>query len=144
MTEAYPDVEGALRTWLRLQPTLTAHVSTRIFFGVPKPHSEQNYPMVIVTRVGGGGDTSDVPVDLATIQLDVWGRLGASGYGMKAECRTTTNALRAVLEDLEAGNVDVNGTLLHGANVTSDVWLPDPDDDRPRYSLTVSVAAIVA
>ena len=34
------------------------------------------------------------------------------------------------------------GVTAHGVNVESVLWLPDSDNDRPRYSVTAEVAAI--
>jgi hypothetical protein len=43
---------------------------------------------------------------------------------------------------LEAVGTDPTSQL-QGANVESVVWLPDPDNDRPRYAVTAEVSAIV-
>ena len=45
-----PDVEGAVRAWLRAHPRL-ALLGTRVFFGVPEGVT---FPFVTVARIGGG------------------------------------------------------------------------------------------
>jgi hypothetical protein len=40
--------------------------------------------MIVVQRIGGGNDASDAPVDDALVQIDCWGKLEASGNGLKA------------------------------------------------------------
>lgn len=138
MSEAYPDVEGALRSWLR-----TAIGSQRVFFGLPKQVTESSFPLVVITRVGGGDEAGDAAVDTATIQLDCWGSIDtASGYGKKATATTLKNSVRSALNDLANGADLTAAVRCLGAQVESDVWSPDPDDDRPRYVLTASVTAI--
>lgn len=135
---AWPDVEGACKTRLRGRTP----VGNRVFFGIPKSADETDYPLIVVTRVGGGADLSDAPVDVALIQFDVWGRLDASGNGDKAGATAVVNTLRAELEAMGTDQPIVAGTQLHGANVESVLWLPDPDNARPRYAVTAEVTAV--
>lgn len=142
-TDTLPDTEGALVTWLKGRSAVSAIVGARVFFGVPKGATEASYPMLVVFRVGGTDDVSDVPIDNALVQIDCWGSFGASGFGKKAECTALKNAVRAELKALtQAGSTTIApGVDAHGMTVESDLWAPDPADDRPRYSLTVAVTA---
>ena len=142
MSDSFPDVEGAVRTWLKTKPAVTAIVSTRVFFGVPKGAVEATFPLVTVTRVGGGDSDSDAPDDNALIQLDCWGSISDAGFGDKAGCRTLANKVRAECKAVTGSQTLATGVDAGGMNVVSDIWLPDPANDRPRYSLTVEVAAI--
>lgn len=138
----WPDVEGALRTWLRTRTALTALVGQRIFFGVPRGAGESSFPLVAIQRVGGGDDASDAPLDRALIQLDVWGQLDASGNGRKADAWAVVNALRTQLGAMGPDTTLASGVIGHGATVESVGWLPDPDSDRPRYAVTAEVTVI--
>jgi hypothetical protein len=130
----WPDAEGATRTWLRADAGVVAQMSTRVFFGVPKPTA--TYPLATVQRIGGGPGAGDAPVDEALLQIDVWGDKHANGNGNKAGCWTAT---AAVLAALEVVNDTLIATGVRAAiNVESVNWLPDPADDRPRYVITVS------
>jgi hypothetical protein len=134
----WPDVEGAVRTRLRGQTP----AGNRVFFGIPKDARDESWPLIVVSRVGGGADQSDAPVDVALIQLDCWGTLSAEGIGDKAGATALVNSARAALEAMGTDQPIVAGTQLHGANVESVLWLPDPDNDRPRYVVTAEVTAV--
>lgn len=128
----WPDIEGKVRTLLRADPGVTALVGSRVFFGVPREPSA--WPVVTVQRVGGGPDGSQVPADDALIQVDIFGRVDPSGHGDKAQTWTVTAAIIGALEAQDRGS--------WACQVLSVLWLPDPTDDRPRYSLTVRVLAV--
>jgi hypothetical protein len=141
--EQYPDVEGALRTWLRGQATITALVGQRVFFGVPRKANEASFPMIVVRRVGGTDDGSEAPVDRALIQFDAWGSLDASGNGDKAAATTLVNTLRALFFTVRGRTALTATVAAFGITVVGGpLWLPDPDNDRPRYVVTAEVTAI--
>jgi hypothetical protein len=142
VTDTFPDIEGALRTWLRTKASLTAIVGQRIFFGVPKGATESSFPLIIVQLIGMAVERSDAPLDVALVQFDVWGSLDASGNGVKSTATALANALRSELDAVRGrtaltASVDAFGIELAGMN-----WLPDQDNDRPRYVVTAEVTAI--
>ena len=137
----WPDVEGALRTYLRSVSAVTALVGQRVFFGIPKGAVEATFPLVVITRVGGGQAPGDAPLDVAQVQVDCWGSLDTSGNGVKSSATTLVNAVRTALEAVGTGSASLTG-IEAGVNVESVLWLPDPDNDRPRYVVTAEVAAI--
>lgn len=142
--ETFPDVEGGLRTWLRTRPEITALVGHRVFFGVPKRASAASFPLITVQRVGGGDEPGHTPLDIALIQIDCWGELDDSGNGVKSGATALVNAVRTALRAVVTDTRLTTGVIAHGANVESIQWLPDPDNDRPRYSVTAEVTAISA
>ncbi len=138
----FTDPEAAAKTWLKTHPlltdpaiegyTLASGTAARIFFGIPT--GSPAYPLVVIRRVGGGPARGQAPVDLAMLQLDCWG-------GSKAVAADV--ARRCVQAWQTAENVHLDpDTLLCGATVESVIWLPDPDDDRPRYVVTVQVTVM--
>lgn len=141
-----PDVEGAVRTWLRAQTSIRALVGQRVFFGVPKgakeTSKESSYPMIVVARVGGALDRAVPELDTPLIQFDVWGAIDTSGNGLKADCTTVVNTLRSLLAAMDGRTTLATGTAGFGMQEVSCVWLPDPDNDRPRYVVTAEVTAI--
>lgn len=139
--ELYPDVEGAVRALLRANTGVAALVSTRVFFGVPRNAEEVDYPLVTVSRVGGGQAPGPTPLDVALIQVDVWGKFLASGPGDKAGATAVLNAVRSAL-DVTQSVTPLTGHQILGAESGTVIWLPDPDTDRPRYTLTAEVSAI--
>lgn len=137
---SYPDIEGALRTWLRGRAAITALVGQRVFFGVPD--KAETWPLITIRRVGGGDDPGIAPVDRALVQLDVWGDIDASGHGKKADATTLVNTLRAELSAVDRRTALTASVHALGISVESVVWLPDPDNDRPRYVVTAEVTAL--
>lgn len=134
----WPDVEGAVRDHLRADAGVTALVGQRVFFGVPRKATDATWPLVVVQRVGGGQDASDAPVDVALVQIDCWGQIGADGNGRKAGATALVNAVRSSLEAMGTDSTAV----LKGASVETVLWLPEVDNDRPRYAVTAVVTAI--
>lgn len=132
--DVWPDVEGALRTWLRTKTTLG--VGQRVFFGAPDDAKEADYPMITISRVGGGADGSDAPIDLPLIQFDVWAPLRRKDIALEA-----VNALRGVLSSVRSPTAVTANVVLYGAEVNTVVYLSDPADNRPRYSVTAQVTA---
>lgn len=143
MPEALPDVEGALRTWMRTLSSITTLVGQRVFFGVPKGAGESTFPLVTVSRVGGGDAEGEAPVDQALVQVECWGSFDASGNGRKAQATALVNAVRSEFRAVNGSTVLSGTTIALGINVESVVWLPDPDSDRPRYVVTAEVTAMV-
>lgn len=140
ITEVFPDTEGAMRAWLRSHTAVSALVGARVFFGIPKKNP--TFPLITVQRIGGGDDVSDAPLDIALLQIDCWGEIDASGNGVKAGATALVNAVRTALRAVGTDTQLTTGVTAHGVNVESVLWLPDPDNDRPRYSVTAEVAAI--
>lgn len=128
-----PDVEGALRSYLRADAGVAALFGTRVFFGVDDP---SEYPVAVVQRIGGGLDSLEGLQDVALVQVDVWGDVHAKA--------TAFDGMAAVLEALNSLDRYTSGTtLLLGANVQSWAFLPD-EGERARYSCTVQVYAVPA
>lgn len=129
--ELSADVEGALRTWLRTQTDLTALVSQRIFLGIPK--DTVLYPFVTLSRVGGGDDGSDNPMDLPVVSFQVW----ASN---RTSAELTTRTLRGVLRELRSTLIDTGVRCSHIA--TQSFFQPDPESNKPRYIVSAQLAVI--
>ena len=132
--ETFPDVEGAMRTWLRAQPAIAAHVASRVFLGVP---DTTTYPLITITRIGGVEDRSDAPIDQAALRFTVWGQLRD-----RKGCTDCYRALRGVLHSMAGPTpLDAN-TRGFGATIDSVLYLPDPADNRPRYVIHSRITAI--
>lgn len=133
---SWPDPEGGLRDYLRANAGVVALVVQRVFFGIP---DNPVWPLITVSRVGGGDDLSEAPIDVALLQVDCW----ADGRN-KAQAHAVASAVRDALAAIR-GAVAVNGTtVLYGAVVESVLFAPDPADARPRYAITAQVTARAA
>lgn len=140
MSESMPDIEGAMRTWLRTQAGVTALVGQRIFFEVPTKAS--TWPLITISRVGGGDDEGDTPLDLPTLSIDVYGDMNGQGHGDKAGATAVVNAVRSALRGIRGRTTLTDSVDAFGAEVAGVVWSPDPDNGRPHYAITVGVTAI--
>lgn len=133
------DVEGAVRDHLRA--AAIDDLGSRVYFGVPD--GEPTFPLATVQRVGGGDDPGEAPIDLALIQITVWGRQDARGHTDKAQARAVADDVRTVLHNLRRGTALTEDVIAYGAAVESDLWAPDPTD-RGRYVITALITARAA
>lgn len=139
---SWPDVEGGLRTYLRADSALTTALGgQRVFWDTP---DDPPYPHIALRRVGGGDSapTSDAPVDAALMSFECWGELDAKGRPKWRELMTVVNALRSALEAIRGRTTLASGVDAFGVQVAGVVRAPDPDNGRPRYSVTAEVTAI--
>lgn len=130
----FPDTEDAMKAYLKADSGVAALVGSRVFFGSPKQGA--TLPYIVVSRVGGGDDVSEAPVDNAVLNASCWGR-------SKEEAFNVMNAVRRALHSIRRRTL-ASGVDLHGAIVDTVLWSPDPQDDTPRYIVTTRVTATAA
>lgn len=133
--KTFTDIEGGLRTWLRLQSDITAVVGTRVWFGIPEGAT---FPLIDLQRVGGGPQEGEAPLDDALIQFDCWG----AGKN-KAQAWAVTAALLGVLESMTPQQLAA-GVYGYGVSVESVIFLPDPANSQARYVVTALVTGRTA
>jgi hypothetical protein len=141
VTDAFPDVEGSLRTWLKSLASVTALVGTRVFNDVPKGAKEsKTFPCITLKRIGGADDSGEAPMDNALVQIDCWGSIDHDGLGhpIKATSDVIRRTIRAELKAMDQTTL-APGVAGLGASVTSDIYIPDPTDGRPRHIVTALV-----
>lgn len=138
--EEWPDVEFALRQWLRADTDLQAFVGQRVFFGVPR-NSANAFPLIMLTRIGGGQDSSEVPLDNALMQFDVYGRKTNEG-GSRKEVTDIALQLRRSLQKIRGRTRLDDFVSAFDTRVSSQVFSPLPADDRPRILIVATVPAI--
>ena len=110
------DVERAVRAWARQV------LSVPVFFGV---NQSSPFPQVVLFRFGGTDES-------ALFQFDVWGGTKQQAADIAADFATALVGLNRFVHD---------GVLLHGASWTSTRWMPDQEDDTPRYVVEASITA---
>lgn len=133
----FPEVEGAMRTYLRSLLAVTSLVSTRVFFGIP---ANTTYPLITISQIAGAPDASASPIYESTLSFDCWG-LSASETGSKLSATAIKSVVEKVIDDLNCTELNSSVTALWG-NVVSTNWMPDPDTNRARYTITAVIAAI--
>lgn len=133
----FPDVEGALRTYLRNNAYIVDLVDNRVFLGMPDNMPNTSFPCITLAEVGPGAvDPGDAPLSWELIQCDCWG-LGRN----KANARQVRDALIAVMESMPSGTLMDANTRAVGARTFSGGYAPDPDNGQARYRVDVYIMA---
>lgn len=139
--EEWPDIEGALREYLRADPDIQAVVGTRVFFGIPR-NSEGVFPCIMITRIGGGQTSGEAPLDQPLMQFDIYGKKSEESGGGRLACTQAALALRKALSKMK-GRTRLNATVVAwDPRVSSQVFSPLPGDDRPRVLMTATIPCI--
>lgn len=141
--ETWPDIEGALRTYLRNDVNLASLVGNRVFFGVPRAANEDSYPLVMITRTGGGQDVGEAPLDLALIQFDCYGKKSDVEGGGRYPITQVALAVKKALSTIRGRTVLAPGVTAFDARIVSHFYSPLSADDRPRYIVTAQITNIV-
>ena len=128
------DVEAILVTFLRAQADITAVVSDRVYTDLPH---KRDYPMVHVTRTGGGY-TYKNHLEEAEMSIDVFGGTHKVAYNLANLCLST------MAKGLVGSHPEGAITKVKTSAVAYD---PEPDSAdpqghaRPRYSVSAVVTA---
>jgi hypothetical protein len=120
-THILADVEYATREWLRVLPSITALVGTRVHFGIP---ANATFPLIVITRVGGGPDLY-LPIDRARLSLSCWGQT-------KQSAARVAQLVASEIRELDNTAMGADAVGFAGS-VASIIWLPDPTSGTPRY-----------
>src|SRR5688572_25728630 len=139
--EEWPDIEGALRTWLRADPDIQSFFGQRVFFGAPRHTTTESFPMIVITRIGGGQRSGDAPMDMPMLQLDVYGRKADEASGGRLAVTQGSALLRKVLSKMRGETRLDDDTVAWDPRVTTVVFSPLPGDDRPRMMVMRSSPA---
>lgn len=133
--QSFADIEGAFKEYLRAANL--SNVGTRVFLGMPR-EGPSKYPVITLFRVAGGGPVSgaDYPLDAARVQFDVWGEIGG-----KVTAQSVAQAVIGTLLDTPCGTLLSEAVRLVGVSQVTVAYVPDPDDGRPRYSVSCVVQA---
>jgi hypothetical protein len=125
------DVERIVSQFLRANTAVTELVDDRVYSELPKA---AEWPAVRLNRVGGGPATQPARLDLARIQIDVWG-------GTKANARTIAATVLAVLGDELPGVYDGGVSVVTAVRLGTLRYSPDETftPAKPRYIGEVSV-----
>lgn len=134
----YANVETLTRSWLAGTSVGTlvqrSGGGTNVFLAMP---TSSPLPAVVVSRVGGGPTSSELPEDVSRLSFQCWGT-------SRPQVSDIAYALMGELDSLSrlGGYTSGNATLA-AAEVLSLLWLPDPESDTARYvvdALMTSVA----
>ena len=124
------DAEALASSYLRAASAVTGLVGDRIYSTIPK---RAEWPLVRITRIGGIPPMTPPVLDLARLQIDVFG-------GRKAEARNIAAVILAELAALngpQAGHsATVSAVRIGGLRYTPDVTFDPP---KPRYIATAAI-----
>lgn len=130
---SWPAVKRAMRDYLRANTGVQSAIGNRVFFAVP---ARVKYPLVVVSRIGGGQDIGIAPFDRPLLDIHIWGN-----FGDEDELAPVVSAVRDALDAIQSGTALNASVIAFGASVIGAVELQDPDDGRPFVALTVDVTA---
>lgn len=125
-----PDAEALLSTFLRSRFELVALVDSRVYTSIP---SNPTFPLVRVTRIGGIPVFSrPLRLDVATVQVDVWGGPKATAWQIAETCR-------AVIAEID--RADHDAAAITAAQFGPFSYLPDDtySPARPRFTFDVDL-----
>lgn len=127
-----PDAERIVSTYVRSRTEVTDLVSTRVYTEVPRKETDRVYPMIRISRVGGGPVGSPLFLDRALMSFDIWG-------GTKHEARTIAATLAGVVDEI--GGYSAHGGYATGASPGSLRYISDDSFEtaKPRYLLDAVV-----
>lgn len=115
------DLVGSVIIWMR--PLVTP---VPVVARVPRERPES---FLVVHRLGG----PRVPpvIDNPTVGLEAWGKTQDQAWALIQQGR-------ALIWSLQGGTV--NGIAVYRVEeFAGPAWLPDPDTDTPRYTVTLSI-----
>lgn len=134
VVDLFPDVEGAVRAWLRTVNLGPA--SGLVYFGVPK---QPKFPLVVLRRAGGGPQAGYSPVDDARISFDCWA-------DTKSAASLVARRLLSNIDQLSMVAVAAHhAVLLGGVILLGPLWRPDTEArtaqglPRPRYIVDAQI-----
>lgn len=129
--DAFPDFESLASSIIR-----NALSGSRVYSSIP---DKPTWPLIVVKRVGGSPIEAH-SMDLAQIQVDVWG-------GSKSEARDLAVEARVALHLGECETYAVSlpewpeaGFIAKVTDTTGLSWSPDPSTNRDRYVFGVSIS----
>lgn len=127
-TIVLPDVERILSTYLRSRSEITSLVDSRVYTELPRRDVDRVFPLVRVSRIGGGAVSSPHYLDRALVSVEVFG-------GTKYEARQIAATVDAVLDEL--ANFTAHGGYATGSSPGSLRYVPDEsfEPTKPRYVL---------
>jgi len=132
MTKILPDAERILSSYLRSRSEITALVDQRVYTELPKKKTDRVFPLVRVSRIGGGPTTSPNFLDRALVSFDAFG-------GTKYQARELAATISFVLDEI--AGYTIHDGYSTGSSPGSYRYLPDDSFEpaKPRYLLDAVV-----
>lgn len=125
---SFPDVEGAMRTWAKSRPALTALVGSRVFLTYDGDPELPFLDLYLATDAAGDEESPEMTPRVA---WNVWG-------ANKRQAAELSLVLMAQL--LTASNQLLNpGTYCHDVSHLTRLWLPDDEAKLARYVVEADV-----
>jgi len=125
-TDVFPDAEAAVSKAIR-----TA-LGARVYSSIPK---RPEYPLILVRRYGGLAPMRR-RLDLAEIQVDVYGNSKSEARLLASQARAAIHEAEATTQTISTGNAWISGVK----DTQGLFWLPDEENPAlNRYTFSVSV-----
>lgn len=134
MTYVVPDVEKAVRDWIRTLPAVVALGTDSTYRAWFNADPRATFPYVLVRRVGSITETSDAPIIHRMLQLDF-----LDDVRQRTRCHALASAVEAALLEIRQATLLSADVVCYGATIQSSIDLPDPGSAQPRIAMTVEV-----
>ena len=127
-----PNAELMLSAYLRSRTEITDLVGDRVYTELPRRDDDRVFPLIRVSRIGGGPTGSPLFLDRALVSFDVWG-------GTKSEAHQIAATVAAVVDGI--ANYSAHGGYATGSSPGSLRYVRDDsfEKPKPRYVLDVVV-----
>jgi hypothetical protein len=127
-----PVAEAILSEYLRSRPEITGLVGSRVFTELPRKEADRVFPLLKISRTGGGPTGSPAFLDRALLSVEV---LGGAKYATAVLAQTVVSVVDEI-----AGYTALGGYAT-GSSPGSLRFLPDDsfEPPKPRYLLDVVV-----
>lgn len=130
--EEFPDFEALAAAIIRNS------LDARVYSSLPQ---SPTFPLILVQRIGG------VPIeehhlDLASIQVDVWGTNKSEARLLATQARVALHESEGVYHHSDDSGEDwpVTAYVTRVRDTTGLAWAPDPISNRDRYVFGVTIA----
>jgi hypothetical protein len=127
-----PNAEAIVSGYLRSVPEVSSLVGTRVYTVLPRKETDREFPLVRVSRIGGGPTEAPAYLDRALLSVEVWG-------GTKNEARTIAATIAGALDEID-GYSTTDGYAT-GSSPGALRYIEDADFEPPKARYVVDVVA---
>jgi len=126
------NAEAIASAYLRSVPEVSALVGSRIYTVLPRKESDRVFPVVRISRIGGGPTGSPAYLDRALLSVEVWG-------GSKSEAFTIASTIAGALDEIDG--YSTGDGYATGSSPGALRYIEDGDFEPPKARYVVDVVA---
>lgn len=132
----FPNTE-ALASYIVRSASISGLVG--VYSSIPKNATDASFPMVTIQRIGGVPPVRRA-LDMANIQVDVWGTSKTTAFNIAEAARRALHGADGTVYTT-GGGAPVDAFVSGVEDSMGLAWLPDPSTGRDRYVFAVNMYA---